>query len=814
MEVDTAELELSMDEDDNDKPLERSATVQAERPILDTIAAPAVPSALRAREMLHSASLPMALTAAMSSDFHPAAMSMLDKGWEYVNDAKRFFKDSPLATGDAAAAKEDASMNVSMTPEEPPHPFFGEPLALRHTHSTPLQKAPWMVTDELTRGLPPAIPLGPFQRSSSLPSPFRMRSVGSAFGSVRSEITANTEDSTSSLVGVQYVGNESEVNLRCSAFDPIQYYARQLEDMAVQEDMERTSIEVTESLALAHPSQGSSHKRRHKRGAAVAERFLANVRGLGRLRRGRSGRENPIQPSSTRGLGDDGDDASTVAGPQTTVTIVTEAESNANCSNMSRSSELSDILKEGKPDSDAEEAEPPAAPQYQQLGGGSDVDEEDVQYQRIEASLQAESPRSVPSPTYLPMVDDRPTSQAVHGDRITVQISGKKTPPTTPYSTKENTSPMFTTPVPSRVPQTLESSLSVRSNDSATGSPQTARSSNTGSSIGHTTHATSCSSGQQSNLTTISETDREVMLANKEGKRRRGLHRLPMLAKTNSGAGSGGSESINSSSTNSNSTSTNPHGYLALQCSPDPREGANVATDRFFTDDSGPNQTMMDSRVHSTGSSTRRSGRSSSPVTDGSSSMTHTSSSSSSREEPPTFVSYLDRKNASDLTSTREEMETRVTRSDGPDNEEREGSPADFVGYQSLYFEEGELAPKPVRPPSRPEKFRTRPPRSPVKGSRMITTPPPCRNSPLYQQLSPPRHIVDHPHQNLSQPYVLRTSDSGKNFHLVDESGALIEGEEAPERMHGVTYEENSIEIMKSDSKDDLIPLNVVTPDK
>lgn len=834
MEVDTAELESPTDNgnnnngndqgnnDNTDNNLERLtanlAVAEEEartalRPPsaagrLDTIAATHTNPAMRSREMIHSASLPMAtLTAAMSNDFHPAAMSMLDKGWEYVNDAKRFFKDSQSVM-DNTTSVSDAMMM------EDPDGFL--PIALRHTHSTPLQKAPWHLhaNESLSSShsaLPPAIPLGPFQRSSSLPSPFRMRSVGSAFGSVRSEITANTEDTTGSLVGVQYI-SESEVDIRCSAFDPIQYYARQLEDMAVQEDMERTSIEVTDTMTMAHPKDAAA-KRRPKRGAAVAERFLANVRGLGRLRRGRSGRENPIQPSSTRGLGDDGDDNSTAAGPQTTVTIVTEAESLANGSNMSRSSELSDILKEGKPDSDPEESERPTAPQYQQLGGGSDVDEEDVQYQRIEASLQAESPRSVPSPTYLPMVDDRPTTQAVHGDRITVQISGKKTPPATAYSSKENTSPMLTTPVPTRVPQTLESTLSVRSNDEATESPQTARSSNTGSSIGHTTHATSCSSGQQSNLTTISETDREVMLANKEGKRRRGLHRLPMLAKTNSGAGSGGSESINSSSTNSNSTSTNPHGYLALQCSPDPREGANVATDRFFTDDSGPSQTTMGPRVHSEGSSTRRSGRSNSPVTDGSSSMTHTSSSSSSREEPPTFVSYLDRKNASDLTSTREEMETCVTRSDGLDNEEREGSPADFVGYQSLYFEEGELAPKPVRPPSRPEKFRTRPPRSPVKGSRMITTPPPCRNSPLYQQLSPPRHIVDHPHHNLSQPYVLRTSDSGKNFHLVGESGA-VEGEEAPERMHGVTYEENSIEIMKSDSKDDLMPLNVVTPDK
>ena len=100
-----------------------------------------------------------------------------------------------------------------------------------------------------------------------------------------------------------------------------------------------------------------------------------------------------------------------------------------------------------------------------------------------------------------------------------------------------------------------------------------------------------------------------------------------------------------------------------------------------------------------------------------------------------------------------------------------------------------------------------------MKGSRMITTPPPCRTtSPLYHQLSPPRHIVDQQpptHQNnmISQPYVLRTTRSGKNLVLVgdvqqqghyDESFGL-------EVMHGVTYEENAIEIMNSDSSDDLL---------
>lgn len=94
-----------------------------------------------------------------------------------------------------------------------------------------------------------------------------------------------------------------------------------------------------------------------------------------------------------------------------------------------------------------------------------------------------------------------------------------------------------------------------------------------------------------------------------------------------------------------------------------------------------------------------------------------------------------------------------------------------------------------------------------MKGSRMITTPPPCRTSPLYQQLSPPRNIVDHPNQNISQPYVLRTTVSGKNLVLVGELGPQGQGDNGLEVMHGVTYEENSIEIMKSNSKDDMLPV-------
>ena len=756
------------------------------------------------------ASLSSSYAAIAMSDFQPS-VAMLRKHWEgYVIDGKGMQFDSlKRFFGGESEPPEDTMSEVKA---------FYTPLALRHTHSTPLKKTP-SILDEyaMKTGLPPPIPLDPFQRSSSTPSAFRTRSVNSAFGTVRSELSTNTEEDCS-LAGVQYVSMEGEpaVSYRCSAFDPVQYYARQLEDMAVQEDMERTTIEVTDaSMAGTADAPKNPAKRRPKRGAAVAERFLANVRVFRRRRRGRS--MSYRSPSSAHSLsmtdGEDDEDQSiaSVPPPQTTVTVTTESEDvtrklptlepsailkQSSCP-LSSTNELCAIM-------DEEEPLQPSAPTYHSLASDT---EEDAHYQKIEASLQTESPASVPSPTYDHMEEDR-----VQGSSIRIQVSGKKTPPVTSFSSKENTSPLLfnTTPSPPGVSRSLESALTQRSNDSMTDSPQTNRSSNTGSSMGHTTQATSCSSIQQSNLSTISETDREVMLANKEGKRRRGLDSLQMSSHSKQGLITS-TESVNSSSTNSNSTGTNPHGYLALQANPSFRDGANVAMDRFFTNGSGQMGTPQN-RVHSLGnsSSSRKSGRSSSPGTDGSSALTHTSSSSSSPSEPPTFVSYLYKKNTSDLTTTREEMEESCdSRSGSCENEEREGSPAPIVAYQPMYFEGAALlsdqkVPKPVRPPSRTDKFRSRPPRSPLKGSRMMTTPPPCRTPPMYQQLSPPRHDLP---QNISQPYLLRSTETGKSLVSADSLGPPGPSEdEGVEVMHGVTYEEHSIEVTKSSAKKELLP--------
>jgi hypothetical protein len=86
----------------------------------------------------------------------------------------------------------------------------------------------------------------------------------------------------------------------------------------------------------------------------------------------------------------------------------------------------------------------------------------------------------------------------------------------------------------------------------------------------------------------------------------------------------------------------------------------------------------------------------------------------------------------------------------------------------------------------------------------MINTPPPCRTSPSYQQLSPPLHAAaNYVLQNASQPYVLCSTESGKSLVSMDQHPSEGEIDGGVDFMQGVTYEEHSIEIMKSNSKDD-----------
>lgn len=709
------------------------------------------------------------------------------------------------------------------------------PTELRHTHSSPLVYRPAMYdyNDEDTVP-PPPVPLNPFQRSSSTPSTstFRTNSMSSAFGTAdRSAFTLPSQRSNYASEGT---GDHF------SAFDPVKYYATALEDM------ERTSIEVMDMSSdrtkggSDAQADGKEPTKPARRGAASrAARFLSDVRTLRRRRRIRGGRENPAQPPSVSSNEDSEGQTNKAA-----VTVITESnyipqEIPAEALAV-QTPEVADPLKEKEEpvysaavESDPEDGKdtPPGVDgQYHQLD--SDVDEEEIHYQKIEASLQPESPGTVPSPSYQQIGDERPLSGAakpgrVDGKTIRIQVSS----PSKPDADKTSIVPVGSTPSPTLMAQDSGSNLTPRSNDSGTGSPGTTRSSNTGSSSGHTTQAASLSSGQQSTLSTVSETDREVMEANKQGKRRLDSRIVPVAQKSD----------IDGTSFNSSSTgSSNPAGYLALEESPVAlREGANVPAYRFFTGSpggaDGANQSGVSMRSRTT--STKKS--SCSPVTLGSSSATNTSSSNSSSEEPPTFVSYLQRESASDLTSVREAAETSSPRAGGVGKEEREGSPSEIVGYPQVLFEEAnglrEQQPSPVRLAKQNllDKYRTRPPRSPVKGARPVTTPPPRGSvSPLHLQHSPPR-ILDHPDSGISRPYVMRTAlGAGKPvartvmLPSVLECPSLVPADGSDEfgtqeanvpkqtDAHAGPFEEGSIEVLKRDSKDALNTANVVTPEK
>jgi len=774
------------------------------------------------------------------------AFAQLVQGWEeYLNDSHA--EDFPtLQMLQNLQLCGPANLSGPLLPAPPEgHPLA--PPALRHTHSSPLKYGK-SIFDREDDNVPPPIPLDPFQRSSSTPSSFRYRSITSAFSTLPSQRETYTS--------IRSPGS------RLSAFDPVKYYASALEDM------ERTSIEVTD-VRPGPSTDAPEHDGSGLRGAASrAARFLSDVRVLRRKRRTNGDRDTAVK-SDTTGESSPHDSCGLYDGQDTAVTVITEAEPVLNVTSImppgsealasleeetgrenDEEEKLEEFYNATLPGSDDEEKDDDARrdlQHYQQLD--SDADDDELHFQKIEASLQSESPGTIPSPSYQEMIDERPGSAGSSGKqagtRIRIQIPEQRkivAPAVTPPCSTDSPSP--TRMVGSSTP---------RSQDSITTSPGT-RSAGTGSSLGHTTHATL--STLQSGLSTISETDREVMEANTEGKRRRDLDSLRTLRKDEPEGGS-----VNSLSSNS----SNPHGYLALDNSPDPlREGANVPADRFFTNSPAP----MGGNGPSTSYSrpqftmvTRTSNVSSSPGTVETSSATRTSGSSagsSSEEKPPKFVSYFDRQGASDLTSHREAAERSSPRADPNCSEEREDSPAQLVAYPSVVFEQAnssaESAPSDTSTSaSGRNRPRSRPPRSPTKGMRPLTTPPPRGSvSPLLQQHSPPRNIVDHPSSSISRPFVTRTTLDGpelvklgsarrpSSLHEtvpdndsipavagvsspINDSGHLMsyQEDELPSLLGssvlGRTYEDGSVEIVKTLSKDESThssTSNVVTPEK
>lgn len=735
------------------------------------------------------------------------------------------------------------------------------PSVLRYTYSSPSQihGRKSSVFDSSTTGFnanqinepfppPPPVALDPFQRSSSTPSAFRQHTSSSysAFGTRdRSAFTT-----TSRFNDFVPVGRESSC---FSTFGPVEFYSMALEDM------ERTSIEVQDISDCITSTTGcnvAEDKVGSKRGAASrAAKFLKDIRVLRRRRKFRGGRENPVQPTLDSTFGSKSSDDDGVletdqfdARPiDTAVTVFTETMFNPNDSSfLSGSSEVSAIAQcdaenDGTTDiedvslnppclnpihhEDVKDEAPEREQQYQQFD--SDIEEE-VGYQRIETQLQSTSPPLLEMKHQINFMN----SVCRPGESInTVASSTEIAPIKVQVSTVQK--PRFAmsmegitaSPSPTQMDLGDGSNLTPLSHESIDTSFNTTRSV---SSSGHTTQATlpSNSTGQQSGLSTISETDREVMEANKDAKRRRGLDSL--VKKYNK------VENDGSSNNSSSSNSTNPHRYFSLAGSPDVlREGAVVPIDRFFIQSStlqpiGQPSTMSRANTTSTSTGSRRSESTTSPTTTVSIPVTHASSSStSSQEEPPTFVSYVGQETpASKLIAFREEIESSTQRTSDKDLEEREASPAsEMMEYRNLALDEI-TAPSQLRGSrfGRTRSRQQRPPRFPPKSLRATKTPPPFGAiSPLYhQQLSPPRKIMELPVSNLSRPMVLRSSSdplpSMSHSYQLKATGVnllpVIESATS-NLVKSRTYEERNVEVMDMSSHADAEPTtNFVSPEK
>ena len=605
------------------------------------------------------------------------------------------------------------------------------PASLRHTRSSPLQRGPSIFDEQDSDKLPPPIPLDISQRATSTPSSFRQRSANSAFGKFERGSFAPPPP-------------EGCYHSRSylSAFDPVVYYANALEDM------ERTAIEVTDTRlsTIGEAETSTTPLKSIRKGAASrAAKFLADVRAFPRRRRLRGGRENPLSEVSEPCSGED-----SAPSPPTNTSVEVITEMNyvpAETSMISQNSELSTLIKsssdavnssnmsESSADegTDSKDGDSPIVHRYQRLG--SDADEEELNYQRIEASIQPRSPISTPS---AGVARTGTNTTPMESNRIRISLSEKLGP-----------SPVLaTSPSPTQL---------AANGSGSQDSPHTAHTSITGSS-GHTTQAASVSSsvGKNSNLSTISETDREVMEANKESKLRQ---QSGSLVRTGDKDRSG-LNSTRSSSSNSPVVNT----YYALNESPETlRDGANLAADRFFV------------REHSSSTASNQADGASirsgsiAQTSNGSVSVARTNSTASSAvEPPPKIVSYWDG------SDRKEDIGEKSTERSSEVQEDRENSPAEF-DLSKLF--QGDIM-YPFRQKQRRDKFKYLPPRSPVK-SRSTPSPRSGRGSvspyqaPTRKQFSPPPDIVGgmmHPSDNVSvsRPYVLRTIASGEPLLMPD----------------------------------------------
>ena len=662
-----------------------------------------------------------------------------------------------------------------------------DPIVLRHTRSTPQQYQPMFPEEDGGGKLPPGpVSLENVRRSSSTPSSsaFRRYSSASAFsGHLRSmPHLGGPDDRSAFALPAQRSSSftaSSDPGVRFSAFDPV-WLPQHMSDAT-----ENTAIEVTADKT-SDTSGSKEEEKMSKSAASRAARFLRMSESRNKRRKKRKGdKETPTRPTTISVT-------SQVTEQEDTLLEAAMEEELKPSEPPSSSTTLKDTIDiDVKTTRRTPTPTPPFPPvqesedsgamervatdpegQYQQLD--SDVDEEYEHFQRIETSLQqTESPTPIPSPAYQKFEDEQ-VGQTESSTENAEADCGNRTPTV-------------------RIQVSADATNTPTSQDSGNQSPGTIRSSMTGNTSGHTTIATSTSatvsSGHVSVLSSVSETDMEVMETNKAGKIRvRRQRKLDSVVKTGD---TDGSMSVHSSSTGS----TNTNGYVALVGSPAPlREGASMPVDRFFDQSRIPVAHSVSNISGSTGSSGSAGGRTSrtskttsssndtsrskktgkgSPASVGSEMAT--TNSSGSAEDPPRFVSYLDQDKNKMLP---------------PVGDEERESPSEIVGYSSMVFEaatgSGQKSERPsaIRPVEkrdtgmdRPGRIGSRPPLSPVKGLRTPTTPPPSTfggpdsTSPAYHQLSPPRNIIDHRMgAGLSKPYVLRSSARAGSMFISPES--------------------------------------------
>lgn len=669
---------------------------------------------------------------------------------------------------------------------------LSEPVPLRHIHSTPLVHIP-SILDEDEDELPP-IGLEILSRSRSTPL---TTSVNSAFGTILRPnlpyIGGPCDRSAFTMPQYRLKPIQSqESTVRTTIFNPIQYE----NDL---DTMEQTAIEVMDLPSLK-PQEIREEASVEAKNSSRAARFLSDVRSIRRRRKTRDGRENPAQPVSvseeSRKQQED------ISGDDETLSSKSSEHGAARKTSSNSADCDSSCNNDAESNKNASSHLPSAC---EGLGWDDDT--------------RVRNASAVTSPVHRPLENENQTN---HSGRVRIHVSNTKGQSILP-NVNDRVSYTSSSPEPSNLGNDALS-LTPQSH----GSPETFRSSGTTFTSGHTTQgtATTISSGHVSNLSVISETDLEVMQANKAGN----------LLRTQ----------VDQAGRVAPAPSTRQPllpGYIELSDRPAfLREGASVPAERFFTLVESP----IDKRGHAprlrSSSSLRRSSTANSPNTVSSSSMT-TSSSASSQDEPPRFVSYLDRKLSSDLTSLRETDERSSPCEGDRIREETESSPSELLGYSDCTFEEAQAPPLGSKARPRPiwpakgfqlgRKVRSLPPRSPHKGSRTPTTPPPRGGgaSPSYDTVSPPRHIVDDRiDPNVTRPYVFRSTPPSTRLlsaqkvspEILTSHGSMnyateqwgyevvrmgtdfhLSSPTQPRCASPQSYYEQSIEVQKADSKEE-----------